>query len=121
MASILIIDDDEQIWILLSQMLSKAGYQVCLAAEGAAGLGWLERQKMDLIILDMIMPGQEGIETLMVLGEKFAKIPVIAISGGGQIGIQKCLRLAQALGAQRTFPKPFSLAEMLEAVRGFLG
>jgi len=116
MARILVIDDDLQIREMLTQFLKRAEYEVLAAPDGKAALKLLHATPIDLIITDIIMPEKEGLETIMEFRRDFPSLKVIAISGGGKIGANEYLNIAKALGAQRTFSKPFELKELLEAV-----
>jgi DNA-binding response OmpR family regulator len=71
---------------------------------------------MDVIILDMLLPAQNGLEVIRELREVDPAVPIIAISGYSYTGPLDFLRVAETCGAQRTFQKPFHLREMLKAV-----
>ena len=73
------------------------------------------------MITDIIMPEQEGIETILELRHDFPDVKIIAISGGGRIGPNSYLAMAERLGAHRAFAKPFDQKELLEAVKELLG
>jgi DNA-binding response OmpR family regulator len=120
MYRILVIDDDEQIRALLSQMLERAGYQVVEAANGDEGLRLFRTQSADLVITDLIMPEKEGIETILELRREFPQVQVIAISGGGKYNPRDYLPIARQLGACATISKPFSRQEILDAVQAAL-
>lgn len=120
MAHILIIDDDVQIREMLRQMMEREGYEVLDAANGKVAIRIQREKPADLIITDLIMPEKEGIETIRELKQDFQDIKIIAISGGGRIGPQEYLHLAEMLGAQRTFTKPIEREALLEAVRELL-
>jgi len=117
MARILVIDDDEIMNEMLVQLLSRAGYEVEGAQDGGLGLKLLETKQFDLIITDIVMPQKEGIETILAIRSKNKKLPIIAISGGGKIRPDQYLHLAQQMGADYTFQKPFDKEPFLGAVR----
>jgi CheY-like chemotaxis protein len=117
MKRVLIIDDDEQLRSLLSQILERAGYAVQEAENGAIGIKMFQEHPFDLVITDLIMPEKEGVETIMELRRQFPQVPLIAMSGGGRTGPHDYLTLAKQLGARRTLPKPFSREEILQVVR----
>ena len=75
------------------------------------------RQPMDVIILDMLLPAQNGLEVIRELRGVDPAVPIIAISGYGHTGPLDVLRVAETFGVQRTFQKPFHLQELLKAVR----
>ncbi len=120
MARILIIDDDPQIREMLKQLFERAGYEVLVAPEGKTGLRLHQMTPADLIITDIVMPEKEGLETIMDFRRNFPAVKIIAISGGGMIEADKYLETAKAMGAHMTFPKPFQLKELLQAVRNLL-
>jgi two-component system, response regulator, stage 0 sporulation protein F len=115
MATILIIDDEEPIRALLRFALEAAGYEVTEAANGRQGLDLYRRRPTDLIIADMLMPELNGLDLLLDLTREFLHAKVIAISGAG--GEQNVLDVAKLLGARQTFEKPFSIPQLLDAVR----
>lgn len=116
MARILITDDDSQVRTMLHQMLERAGYEVVDAKDGREAIKLFKEQPADLVITDIIMPEKEGIETIMELKRDYPGIKIFAISGGGRVGPENYLKLAEKIGALRTFSKPFDRKEMLAAV-----
>ncbi|NOQ47507.1 MAG: response regulator [Desulfobulbaceae bacterium] len=117
---ILVIDDDEQMRILLRQVMEWAGHEVAEAENGRQGMQKQRQQPADLVITDLIMPEQEGLETIGSLRKEFADVKIIAISGGGRIGPEAYLPAASELGANRVFSKPFDVQELVTAVRELL-
>jgi CheY-like chemotaxis protein len=77
---ILIVDDDISIRHMLGRVLLGEGYGVVAAADGLAALQIIEHNEVDLVLLDLKMPGMSGRETLRVLKERRPEIPVIVIS-----------------------------------------
>ena len=116
MPTILVIDDDEYLRDSLRRTLKKGNYTVLEAAEGGKGLAVLATQAVDLILLDIFMPGREGLETITELRRSYPTIKVIAMSGGGSKGDLDVLKTAKVFGAQRTLAKPFTREELIEAV-----
>ena len=117
---ILIIDDETQVREMLVSVLSDAGYFVLAAADGSEGLKVYRQAPTDLVITDLVMPGKDGIETVMEMRASFPAAKIIAISGGDKGGGQATLRSAGHLGARRTLSKPFSIHELLDTVREVL-
>ncbi|MDP1947021.1 MAG: response regulator [Nitrospirota bacterium] len=115
MATILIIDDEESIRILLRSALEAAGYEVTEAANGRQGLELYRRKPADLVITDILMPELNGLDMLLELTREFLNAKVVAISGAG--GEKNVLDVAKLLGARQTFRKPFSMPQLLGAVR----
>lgn len=120
MSRILVIDDDPQIRSLLREILTDERHEVLEAGDGAEGIRRLREHAVDLVITDLIMPKQEGLETILKLRREFPKLGVIAISGGGRKGPTDYLTSAKLLGARRVIPKPFKAASITEAVKELL-
>lgn len=117
MSHILVVDDEPQIRAMLSAMLQQQGYQVTEAEDGEAALQIARSTQVDLIILDLLMPGKEGLETLMAFRKEKAPPKIIAVSGGSRTIGTDFLPAAIKLGASRSFRKPFRCEELLEAIR----
>ena len=120
MAHILVIDDEPQIRSLIRVMLESEGHQVTDAADGKQGLRCHRERPADLVILDLIMPNKEGIETIIELKRECPDVKIIAISGGGRNKPEGYLLFAKELGATRTFTKPFRKAEFLAVIEHLL-
>ena len=116
MSRILVIDDNEALRQLVRNMLELARYEVLEAGDGGAGLDLFRSEAPDLVITDMIMPNQEGIETIRYLRQLSPDVPIIAISGGGHMEADNVLDLARKFGARRVLCKPFRRKELLAAV-----
>ena len=117
MARILVIDDQPEIRRLIRQLLESAGHTVVEASNGAEGLRLQQAGPAEVIITDLFMPEMDGIEVLTALRRLNIRVPVIAISGGGQFGQLDLLRTARRLGAFRSLTKPFALRDLLDASR----
>ena len=116
MAKILVIDDDEQVRTMIKLTLEKAGFDVSEACDGNEAVAVYDPQECDLVITDIVMPGKEGIETIMELKGINPNARIIAISGGGRINPEDYLKWARRFGVTRTFTKPVDRAKLLEAV-----
>lgn len=117
MARILVVDDDPNIRQMLRSMLEREGYDVEAAANGRECLEFFRSAPAELVITDIIMPEQEGIETIRQLRADYPNCKIIAISGGGRIGPSDYLSMAKLLGATHTLAKPFDRAQLILAVR----
>ncbi len=120
MARILVVDDDPNIRQMLRSMLEREGYEVDVASNGLECMRRFEAAPADLVITDIIMPEQEGIETIRRLRAEYPDCRIIAISGGGRIGPSDYLSMAKLIGAVSTLSKPFDRKDLLEAIRGAL-
>ena len=79
--SILVVDDYDQIRNLLRRILQGGGYEVFEASNGRQAIDWLRKNGVDLVITDLIMPEQEGLETIQFLRNERPDLKIIAMSG----------------------------------------
>jgi DNA-binding response OmpR family regulator len=114
MARILVIDDDPDTRAMLEQTLKSAGHQVILAADGREGVERFRTSPADLVITDLYMPNQEGLETIQELRTRFPKVAIIAMSG--KDAALTMLSIAQKIGAVAVLHKPFLTDELIAAV-----
>lgn len=121
MAKVLLVDDDTLVRTSLAYALEDAGHVVVQAVNGDDGLAALARENFELVVLDILMPEREGIETIREIRKKSATLPVLAISGGDKTGWSDFLRMASALGANDTMAKPFTATEFVERVARLVG
>lgn len=110
--TILVVDDDPEIVTLLSKILLNEGCSVMDAQNGLEALRKVEKGGIDLVILDLIMPEMGGIEVLKRLGDIAPKLPVIVLTGHGDL---QTARESMMLGAYEYITKPFD-ADFVKAV-----
>ncbi len=115
MAQILLIDDDNSLRGVLAKSLGYAGHTVIQASDGQQGIELARVAHVDLVITDLIMPGQEGVETIVQLRREQPRLPIIAISGG-LTNSTLYLEIAAKIGAKRVLPKPFTPQELIAAI-----
>lgn len=120
MARILIIDDNTTMSQMLREALELSGYEVVEASNGEEGLDLCRQHDVGLIITDLFMPKKDGLEAITELQSEFPETRIIAVTAHGEDENYDFLRVARALGARRTFQKPFDLEEMRSAVRDLL-
>ncbi|PTX90860.1 response regulator [Opitutus sp. ER46] len=120
MARILIIDDDDLLRDVLARTLAISGHIVDQADNGQAGLDRFRAAPADVVITDIVMPVQEGVETILQLRREQPKVPIIAMSGG-VANSKLYLNIAGRIGADYVLSKPFSPQELLEAVNRVVG
>lgn len=116
MLRILLIDDDDLLRSVVAKSLTHAGHTVLEAGDGQRGVELARSAPVDLVITDLVMPVQEGVETIMVLRREQPKLPVIAISGGLS-NSPVYLDIAAKIGARRVLAKPFTPQELLQVIQ----
>lgn len=115
MALILIIDDESSLTYLCQEILEQAGYEVLLACNGQEGLQLFRQRPADLVITDVFMPVQDGLEVIMALHREKPTLPIIAITGNAEGSY--FLSVAKQLGAQLSIAKPFTARDLVQAVQ----
>jgi len=121
MAEILVVDDEHLLRSTLRHTLEAAGHVVREAANGVEAIDAIKRQPPMLVVMDILMPEKEGIETILDIRRQFGEIKIIAMSGGGRVGDTAFLTVAERLGADRIIAKPFSRDQLMSAVNALLG
>jgi CheY-like chemotaxis protein len=116
MAHILLIDDEDLVRLTLREMLLGAGHTVADAADGRAALELFGATNPDLVITDILMPEQEGLQTIAQMRQMRPHIKIIAISGGGGPRSSDLFRYATMLGARRALSKPFKKKDFIAAI-----
>lgn len=114
---ILVVDDEERIRDLIRNWLEMEGFIVFEAENGKKAIELQRKNPVDLMICDLIMPVQEGIETITQFKNEFPDICIIAISGGGKIGPDSYLTVAEHLGAWKVYTKPVDMKRLIDAIR----
>ncbi len=120
MEKILLIDDEAFIKKMLKKLLETHNYEVLLAANGAEGIKLFNEHRPALIITDLIMPEQEGLETIMEIRNLNPDVKIIAMSGGGIKDPKFYLELAGKFGANHSFSKPIDNNKLLSTVKELL-
>ena len=120
MTKILVIDDDALVRTTLEYLLRDAGYEIATAEDGVRGMAIFRSEQPDLVITDIIMPEQEGIQTIIEMRKAKPDAKIIAISGSGRIGNVDFLKMARSLGAMDIVSKPFNADELLTIVENCL-
>jgi DNA-binding response OmpR family regulator len=118
MATVMVVDDEERVRTLLAKSLSSQGHTVVTAASASAAIDRLESKAVDLVVLDLVMPGLGGLAVLNALNEGKKTTPVIVLSGVTDVASR-----VEALdrGAVDVVSKPFSLTGLLARVRRNVG
>jgi len=117
MSRVLLVDDEPRIVSFVSRALSAEGFQVDSALDGIRGLELARTGRYELVVLDLLLPGQDGVSVLQDLMEYRPDQRVLVLSALSDVSSKvRCLQL----GASDYLPKPFSLAELLARVRARL-
>jgi CheY-like chemotaxis protein len=119
---VLIIDDETFVREALERVLKNAQTVVVGTSNAAAGLACLAESEFDLIIIDVVLPGMDGVAAIKKIRADHSDIRIIAISGGGNFGLSSYqpeaistsayLAACKAAGADGTLAKPFETAEL---------
>jgi CheY-like chemotaxis protein len=122
MARILVIDDETFVREALQRVLGSPDVAVTGAADADAGLAALRSSPVDLVIIDVILPGMDGVAAIREMRRDFPSVRIIAISGGGNFGLSAYrpeaistsayLAACTAAGADGVLAKPFETAEL---------
>jgi len=121
MAKILVIDDEIQIRMFFRVILENSGHGFKGAPDGLKGLELLSAEQFDIVIIDMIMPKKDGLNTIPEIVKKFPRIKIIAISGGDDnFAPSTYLDLAVNIGAAAKVTKPIEPRQMLKTVEKLL-
>ena len=114
--NILLVDDDTELCSLLTEFLRREGFGVDCANEGHLGLDMAQRSGVDMVVLDVMLPGLDGFEILKRL-RQHSKVPVMMLTARGE-DVDRIVGLE--LGADDYLPKPFNPKELVARIRAVL-
>ena len=114
-ARILIVEDEPNIVESLSFILRRAGFEVDTVTDGAEALDRVRRQAFEVLVLDIMLPGMNGLDVLKAIrsDQTLSSLPVVVLTAKGQANDR---RTAEAIGASAFITKPFSNADVVERV-----
>lgn len=115
MAKILVIDDDKFVVAIIAGTLKNNGHEVEVAYDGEAGERMFDAGAFDAVVCDMLMPQQEGIETIRHMRRTKPGVAIVAVSGGLGSAFD-VLAVAKQMGADVTLAKPFHAPQVIAAV-----
>lgn len=113
MKKILIVDDQQGIRLLLNEVFKKEGYETYLAANGFEAIHHIKNINIDCMLLDMKIPGMNGIEILQAIQQLGREMPIIMMTAYAEVEL---IEQAKTLGATRFFAKPFDIFEVRKTV-----
>ena len=127
MRSVLIIDDEAEVGHALRRVLERAGYTVTTVTNSSEGLEMFDRNPVDIVITDIIMPKTHGIDVIKAIKAKGGPTRIVAVSGGGNFGpidyqpeaitTTAYLAAAKEAGADEVLTKPFDKGDLLAALK----
>lgn len=119
---IIVVEDDALYRDLLQAVLLKEGYQVVLAGNGIEGMQAMRSHGADLVITDLFMPEQDGLQTIMQLKKEFPAVRVVAMtSGAAYLSLQNAQETATLLGADGFIAKPLNHGALLDLMGSLIG
>jgi len=113
---ILVVDDEDMVRLLIRRILEEHGYRVVTAADGNEGLAKLDQGGIDLVLLDINMPGLDGFQVLELIRRR-SNLPVIMLTGMAK---GSALRDTLDIGADDYITKPFSPVELVARIKAKL-
>jgi len=117
MKHVLVVDDDPPIRRICKQILEQAGFSVSEASNGVEALASYTSDRPDVVLMDIIMPQKDGVDTILELRSTFPQVRIVAMSGGGAVPAGKYLAITQSLGVQGMLRKPFHAEELIKAIQ----
>lgn len=116
---VLLVDDDEGNREVLAYYLRRQGFAITTATSGEEGLAALDAQEVDLVLLDLVMPGMGGLQTLKAIRARYSAsaLPVVMVTGNDAPGD---VQMAVQLGADDYVSKPYQLADALSRITALL-
>ena len=125
MSRVLVVDDDKAVRTVIKTVLELEGFDVVVAEDGRSGIAAIQSYSFDVVIVDIFMPGMDGLETIRLFNKHAPSVPVIAISGflfrNSSIPAPDFLSMATKLGAAYSLHKPFRPKDLLRVVEACLG
>ena len=117
MPLVLVVDDEPQIRGMIRETLEEAGYDVDEARGGKEGLDRYRNKPADVVLMDILMPDQDGLESILAFRREFPNSRVIAMTGcDDMIGVLNFSEVAKMMGARSALQKPFEKQALLNAV-----
>ena len=118
-SKIVVIEDEVDILEVINYNLSKEGFDVCSALDGEEGLGLIKKEVPDLVLLDLMLPGLDGIEICRKLKTDYStrSIPIIMVTAKGE---ESDIVLGLGMGADDYMVKPFRPRELMARIRSVL-
>jgi DNA-binding response OmpR family regulator len=113
--TILVVEDEEALRVFLEQRLRDSGYHTLAATDGEEALEQLRHHDVDLVILDVLMPNKDGLETIVEIKRQAPSLPVFMIAERAT-KMFDALAAAKKFGADATFHKPINVSQLVSDV-----
>jgi len=113
---VLIVDDEPMVSEVLRTIVANAGYRTSIASNGIDACKQIESSRFDAVICDIVMPEQDGIETIREIRKRSKDIWIVALSGADLALGFDVLTMCRRLGADETLSKPFEPQDVLRAL-----
>ena len=111
MAQILLADDEDMTRIILKRAIQKEGHEMLVARNNTEASEILREKSIDILLIDLLMPGKGGIDLIYQFGQMHPKMPIIAISAAYEY-----IHVAEQIGVSRVIRKPFALQDVIQAI-----
>ncbi|MEU1819013.1 response regulator transcription factor [Streptomyces roseifaciens] len=115
--TVLVVEDDPGVRSTLDQLLRFEGYRVLMASDGLAALGLLEQERPDLAVVDVVMPGLDGLGLCRMLRRRGDRLPVLVLTARHEVGDRVA---GLDAGADDYLAKPFATEELFARIRALL-
>lgn len=113
---VLVVDDEPSIQFTLARALSMLGCECVVAGDGCEAIRQANAAPFDVVLIDMLMPMMDGIETILALRAKLPNLRIVAMSGDWSANRRNFLPLATRIGAHHTLAKPFGMDDLKTAI-----
>jgi len=117
MKHILLVDDDAQFLETMAELLAQRDYRVTSTTDCLEAVDILQKDPVDVLITDIVMPRYDGLELIITVREQYPELKIIAISGGGKIDKKTYLMMAKGLRADAVLEKPFLCSELDDLIK----
>ncbi len=117
MTRILLIDDEDLVRRAFRLTLERAGFETADFGSGRAGVDHFSKMSPDLVIVDLVMPVQDGFETIAQIQSLRPDQPIIAVTGGGPMGPDTLISRVNAMGVSMALKKPVDRQDLIGAVK----
>ena len=117
MIRVLVVDDDEAFRQTVCDLLVDGDFEILSAESGAQSFAVLRNQSVDIVLTDIVMPDEDGLEIVRKIKKMNPAPKIVAMSGGGRIAAMDYLEIARLMGASATIKKPFKQQELVDLLQ----